>query len=399
MKQLPKHQSPLRPQQPSPANQQAIPSSTATIAEQGGHDSPVQQPPAKGAFTVRELAAGTLAQIELPECSTRNNGLRRRPRLEAWSIIVALTLAACGGESKNNTKNPTSNTDSGSVSSNGANSTTRPGTSDGGSNGPASSTTGSQASSGSDASTSAGGAANSSSGTGGSAGGTGGSGGVAGGGGAPPTCESQDVVATGLCDAAFGVYFLGTGCSWLSGCSCEGTDCNNSYPDLASCEQAHRGCISDCTPQDATMVGSCAPVPSYVFNGIECIAMEGCNCVGDDCDTLYSFSAEETGQADCEAAHSVCETRLRSCEEITAVYNDYVSHAACEDDADCAVVLGQCGIGIGGCHHIVNHRWGQEGVTALGQEWSAAGCMGPVCDCAQPPQSAVCDEGTCVAAP
>jgi hypothetical protein len=211
-------------------------------------------------------------------------------------------------------------------------------------------------------------------------------------------CEAQDVAAVGVCDAAFGVFFLGAGCGWLSGCSCEGADCDSAYADLASCQMANRGCLADCMPQDATSLGTCEPVPFYIFNGVECVPMEGCSCVGDECDIRYAATADQTEQQACEAAHAVCANRARSCEEIAALYDDYVSHTACSDDTDCAVVHGQCGIGIGGCHHVLNRHWGAAGISSLGDMWLAAACSGPVCDCPAPPTSATCDSGVCVAA-
>lgn len=206
-------------------------------------------------------------------------------------------------------------------------------------------------------------------------------------------CEAQDVSGVGNCDGAFGVYFFGASCGWVSGCSCQGADCANGYQDEASCQHANRGCLSDCASQDATHVGACLPSESYYFNGVACAPMAGCLCVGDDCEAGYGAEQE------CLAAHSVCEDRVRSCEEIEAVYAEYVSHTACVEDSDCEIVLGACGVGLGGCHHAVNRRWGEDGLAVLAEAFTQGGCSGAVCDCGPPPAAAVCDNGVCAPEP
>jgi hypothetical protein len=203
----------------------------------------------------------------------------------------------------------------------------------------------------------------------------------------------------GDCDAAFGVYFFGESCGWVSGCSCEGDDCDDAYDSELSCELAHRGCLSGCAPQDAAMVGGCEPAPLYVFNGTQCVAMSGCACVGEDCGALYPFESEADGMPACEEAHAVCADRELGCEEIEAVYDDYIGHTACTDDYDCTIINGNCGISLGGCYHAVNRYWGEEGLSDLSRSWADADCQGAVCACPVPPDAAICDEGVCVPAP
>jgi len=311
------------------------------------------------------------------------------------ALVLGLALAACGGESSSS--DDTSG--SGGTSNGPTNGTSSGGSSSGGTSAAASTTSADcstaphpgcsgipgPVTSGASTTGGAGGNASTTSDTTGAS--TGGSAGSAGAGGA--ACEPQDVGGVGNCDAAFGVFFLGNQCGWVSGCSCEGSDCDKGYDDEASCEAAHRECFDDCAPQDISFVGGCEPASRYAFNGIECVAMDGCGCRGDDCDASYD-SLEA-----CKAAHATCSTNSLSCDEIEAVYDDYVSHTACQDDSDCVSVWGQCGIGVGGCYHVVNREWGQDGLDALGQAWNDAGCSGPVCDCAEPPDTVVCDDGVC----
>ncbi|HEU5075296.1 MAG TPA: hypothetical protein VFU02_13995 [Polyangiaceae bacterium] len=307
-------------------------------------------------------------------------------------MLLGLLLAACGGESTtSNSEDSNSGNGSGgtsSTSSTGSSSSTDcsgrsevvpPGCF--GSPGPVTS--------GSTTGVGTGGAASGSSDTtSASAGGSGGLGGA--GGSAGGACEAQDVAGEGACGAAFGVFFLGDRCFWVSGCTCEGDDCENPYEDEASCERAHRGCLDGCAAQDITLIGGCDPAGVWVFNGIECVAMEGCSCIGDDCDASYP------SREACEAAHAVCAERPRSCDEIAAAYGEYVAHTACHDDNDCEVAVGLCAAGHG-CAHVVNRRWGQAGIAAFTQQWDAAGCPQLDCDCAAP-AGALCEEGVCVPA-
>lgn len=309
--------------------------------------------------------------------------------------LLGLVLVACGGESKHgddtsgsdNTSDGVGGTEPSGNASNGnasnGNASTVGSTGSSGGLGPATSGTASGSGAGGNSTASSEDTTSvSSGGSGGGAAGTGGAGGA--------SCEPQDVGGVGACDAAFGVFFLGDRCGWVSGCSCEGDDCDNAYEDEASCEAAHRDCFDDaCAAQDAAFVGGCEPASLYVYNGFECVAMDGCSCVGEDCDAVYSTPE------DCEAAHAVCKDRALSCDDIDTAYDDYVSHTACEDDSDCTTVYGQCAIGLGGCHHALNRHWGNSGVQALGEAWAALDCGGGVCDCPPPSETVVCDDGVC----
>ncbi|MCS6912693.1 MAG: hypothetical protein RMK29_17900 [Myxococcales bacterium] len=79
---------------------------------------------------------------------------------------------------------------------------------------------------------------------------------------------------------------------------------------------------------------------------------------------------------------------LRTCTEIRAAYEELVGgnrQTACSRDEDCHLVFGQCGRGLGGCYHAVNHTVRQADVDALGDRYQELMCFGPVCACAPPP--------------
>jgi hypothetical protein len=88
---------------------------------------------------------------------------------------------------------------------------------------------------------------------------------------------------------------------------------------------------------------------------------------------------------------------LRNCEEVRASYKTLLTtpeHTRCSADADCQTVSGECGLGLGGCYHAVNHSVAQEAVSALGTRYQELSCTGPVCRCARPP-AAHCTQGVC----
>ena len=145
-------------------------------------------------------------------------------------------------------------------------------------------------------------------------GGTAGSAGTAGAAGSAATsaCDAQDATPEGDCDLVLGTSWDGLKCIELSGCSCQGADCDQLYqPSPAfptgtlsafeTCEKARRGC-STCEPQDAVFLGNCAFFdPTWSWDGQQCVAAEMfCSCEGTDCTTVFS------DQSACELAHAAC---------------------------------------------------------------------------------------------
>ncbi len=55
-----------------------------------------------------------------------------------------------------------------------------------------------------------------------------------------------------------------------------------------------------CEPQDATGIGACERFFGYAWDGASCTGVSGCSCQGADCDTLYTEPEE------CEADHGAC---------------------------------------------------------------------------------------------
>jgi hypothetical protein len=94
-----------------------------------------------------------------------------------------------------------------------------------------------------------------------------------------------------------------------------------------------------------------------------------------------------------------CGAGFETCADIEAAYAFLTGddHRTCTADADCAIVDGQCGNGLGGCWHAVHVAVRAEALRALGSQYAAIFCTQAVCDCAPPPAAARCDQGLCVA--
>lgn len=111
-------------------------------------------------------------------------------------------------------------------------------------------------------------------------------------------CAPQDARGEGACDRYFGNAWNGSDCVSLSGCECKGSDCDNLYKTRDACLQAHIHCR--CAPQDAHGVGACDLFLGVAWDGHSCVGISGCRCEGSDCDQLYG-SIEE-----CQRAHQGC---------------------------------------------------------------------------------------------
>ena len=109
-------------------------------------------------------------------------------------------------------------------------------------------------------------------------------------------CKPMDVKPVGQCAMVLGVAWGGPdyGCNYMSGCSCDGSDCDDLYSDIESCERDYNQCLPDpiCEPWDAKGEGACKMALGYAYDGKECTLLGGCECVGDDCDLLTSTADE-----------------------------------------------------------------------------------------------------------
>jgi len=156
-------------------------------------------------------------------------------------------------------------------------------------------------------------------------------------------CAPFDATGEGPCDRFFGYKWDGSACVGVSGCDCVGPDCDRLYDRIEECERVHADCLDPCAPQDARGEGACDMLLGWAWNGTECVALSGCECVGEDCDELYESPAE------CERAHVDCWV------------------------VDCDPMQAR---GVGACALVLGVVWtGRECVTISGCD-----CEGPDCD-------------------
>lgn len=93
----------------------------------------------------------------------------------------------------------------------------------------------------------------------------------------------------------------------------------------------------------------------------------------------------------------VCQPdKALSCAEIKTRYDDLTKNAtSCTEDADCKLLYGHCGTGLGGCYYYANGSLSQADLDALSKQWQSQGCSGPVCRCTAPPKALACKSGVC----
>jgi hypothetical protein len=121
-------------------------------------------------------------------------------------------------------------------------------------------------------------------------------------------CAAQNARGQGACAAVVGVVWNGQECQTISGCSCAGSDCDEIYDSLEACKRDRSACFEpDCAAQDARGVGPCEAVLGWAWTGKNggCQALSGCECEGSDCQNL--FGSERA----CKQAYVQCDSDVR----------------------------------------------------------------------------------------
>jgi hypothetical protein len=67
-----------------------------------------------------------------------------------------------------------------------------------------------------------------------------------------PECRAQDAQGEGTCDVGLGIKFDGTACVAFAGCECVGADCDALFSEFGLCDAA----FAQCCPQTGGCSGS-----------------------------------------------------------------------------------------------------------------------------------------------
>jgi hypothetical protein len=107
----------------------------------------------------------------------------------------------------------------------------------------------------------------------------------------PGVCSPMRVRAVGDCEVILGSWWDGARCVPLIGCDCEGVDCERLVP-FEYCLEVHADCPPPCVPMDVREVGNCEPIHGYYWDGTSCRVLSGCTCEGADCERLFGSLGE-----------------------------------------------------------------------------------------------------------
>ncbi len=103
-------------------------------------------------------------------------------------------------------------------------------------------------------------------------------------------CDPMEARGVGACAAFFGYGWNGSTCTGISGCSCEGADCDALYSDLDECNRAFASCgTSDTTFECGSM--RCVSFDEYcqvVIGGAAGARSYSCEMLPDRCSALSS---------------------------------------------------------------------------------------------------------------
>ena len=181
----------------------------------------------------------------------------------------------------------------------------------------------------------------------------------------------------------------GTRC--LPGQSC----CN---PSCGICTSPGEGCVAkecggECAPMDAQGEGSCLLGLGVMWDGLACVSIGGCSCVGADC-ARVAPTVEQ-----CESAHAACDDPGCANEQ-RALLSFIDANKACASAADCGSESVGCGVNEDDCTGAVYMNTGAD-LTAFGSLRTAyLECVGTdnSCHgrCARFDSPADCIEGRCL---
>ncbi len=170
------------------------------------------------------------------------------------------------------------------------------------------------------------------------------------------SCLGQDASPSGECALPLGVVWNGTACVSISGCECEGDDCDDLYASIAECEADFTTCVecssdTDCGATESCFFpdgacgapGTCSPIPPSL--PCDPAAEPVCGCDGETyaCDAA-AISAGVSIDRDGRCAPTGCTaqdaTGTGACAAVFGIFwngTACTSYSGCDcEGADCA---------------------------------------------------------------
>jgi hypothetical protein len=182
-------------------------------------------------------------------------------------------------------------------------------------------------------------------------------------------CDKQRAYGQGACRAILGVKFNGYGCVTMSGCSCEGPDCDETFQSVQACESHYNA--SNCQQREP-VCDRHPDLPPLEGDG----GGDGGDDGGAPCPPTYGWN----GGQQCEPISSICRFEClrdnppEKCDDVflTQTSCGQVHQDVCPDD----LCQAQDIQGEGGCSAVIGWRFdGREC-----QSVSGCSCTGSDCD-------------------
>jgi|GEM_PF-594231 len=126
-------------------------------------------------------------------------------------------------------------------------------------------------------------------------------------------CDAMDAHGQGLCEAFFGYAWNGISCVGLSGCSCLGEDCGETFFDFDECVAEHAECGADVCPPIL-----CEPLCEF-----------GQKLDGNGCNTCECNDPPDDGGSCVGNCGGAAEDKACYCDDLCSQYGD-----CCDDYED-----------------------------------------------------------------
>lgn len=111
-------------------------------------------------------------------------------------------------------------------------------------------------------------------------------------------CSAQDALGQGPCLTAIGYVWDGMGCEVVSGCDCAGNDCDALFDDLDTCLAERIDCTDDVPPTCDELGGQCRSSPADEGQGADCESDFAAATLAGTCEAFNLTCCATAGQTD-----------------------------------------------------------------------------------------------------